>query len=295
MTRATIATISLLVICIPASASEVVREISWSDVSKNGELLSGDVVPATGEGFAEVLRIARDVSDPTTIPILSIDSPGITAPKYALVGQVRYENVEWNAYLEMLNSFSGGGTYFTRTLNEWGPLMRITGSSGWREFKLPFYIDNEAEMPNRLEFNLVQPKQGTVYLSPLRLVQFDRNEDPLANPGEWWTERGGGLVGAILGCFGGLIGCLGGIGGTLAARGRGRWFVHTVLIFMVVTGAALLVVGLVAVGTQQPYHVYYPFLLGGFLFFVLGMVFIPVMRKRYAESELRKMQAMDSA
>jgi len=54
-----------------------------------------------------------------------------------------------------------------------------------------------------------------------------------------------------------------------------------------------LVAGLVALGLGQPYAVYYPLLLfGGILTVVCGGL-LPVIRRRYAEIELRRMTAMD--
>jgi hypothetical protein len=56
-------------------------------------------------------------------------------------------------------------------------------------------------------------------------------------------------------------------------------------------GVLLLLFGLVALAAGQPYAVWYPCLLLGLLLSVLGTVFVFVMRNRYRQVELRKMQA----
>jgi hypothetical protein len=63
---------------------------------------------------------------------------------------------------------------------------------------------------------------------------------------------------------------------------------------MAAAGGIQTILGLVAVGLSQPYHVYYPLLLAGILDLFLGLFFIPVFRNRYAQFELRKMDAMDA-
>ena len=61
-----------------------------------------------------------------------------------------------------------------------------------------------------------------------------------------------------------------------------------------VAGVVCLVLGIVALVLGQPYAVYYPLLLIGVLAAVLGGVGIPVSRQRFAEAELRRMQALDA-
>src|SRR5260370_38705318 len=93
--------------------------------------------------------------------------------------------------------------YFSRTLGESGPMRKITGTSKWREFKLPFDRTGASNAPVRLQFNLVLRGRGTVYLSPVKLVEY-----PGAKSAEraWWTDQAAGWWGGL---GGGLIGCLG--------------------------------------------------------------------------------------
>jgi hypothetical protein len=76
--------------------------------------------------------------------------------------------------------------------------------------------------------------------------------------------------------------------------GIGRRFVLPMLIAASILAGGLLVAGTVALAVGQPYAVYYPLLLGGALCGVLGIVGLVGGRQRYAQAELRRMQALDA-
>jgi hypothetical protein len=70
----------------------------------------------------------------------------------------------------MWNHF-GGKSFFSRTLGDGGPTVKITGSSDWRVFFLPF-SHGQGMKPDRLEVNLVLPGKRTVTIPDVRLVDF---------------------------------------------------------------------------------------------------------------------------
>jgi fucose permease len=61
----------------------------------------------------------------------------------------------------------------------------------------------------------------------------------------------------------------------------------------IVSGLCLLVVGLIALLAKQPYHVWYSFLLSGFLITVILSGLLPAMRNRFIQNEMRQMSAKD--
>ena len=99
----------------------------------------------------------------------------------------------------------------------------------------------------------------------------------------------GGLIGTIIGLTGALVGCSCG----LCVRKGYKKLMYTVFILAITVGVALLVTGLVALCVKQPYHVWYSFLLPGFIGTLLFSILFPVIRKRFIESEMIKMQAND--
>jgi hypothetical protein len=218
-----------------------------------------------------------------TFPLVAIADPVIRGNAYALTGRVRYRGVAGVGFLEMWSVFADGGRYFSRTVAGDGPQARISGDSEWRDFELPFYL-NGSKRPVRLELDLVLPGAGRVWIGPLELTV------PGTASSAWWSDRTGGLIGAVAGS---LIGITGAILGVLIARGRGRRAVLTTMVALSIAGSALLVAGAVALALSQPYAVSFPLILGGM---ILIAVFGPGYhraRRAYEEVELRRMRAMD--
>ena len=108
----------------------------------------------------------------------------------------------------------------------------------------------------------------------------------------WWSEQAMAWIGAIGGGgIGVLCGTLGALGGWLAPRGKGKAVVVPVHGAVVTAGIVSLGAGIAAVSMGQPYHVWYPLLLGGFIMtMVMGGLF-PVVLLRYRQAEQRRLQA----
>jgi hypothetical protein len=219
------------------------------------------------------------------VTVLTIEEPGLKAHRYSVSGQVRYEGVEGTGYLEMWNYFPGGGEYFSRTLADQGPMMKVTGTSTWRPFLIPFDATG-APLPSRLVINVVLPGKGTVDLGPLKLAELDSAAS--FGLGGVTLDRLGGLAGALLGVMGALI-------GTLTSMGRARRFVMGATLALVAVGVASFAAGIFTASQSQTLVGSYPFLLVGFLASVLPLGMLPIIRRRYEEVELRTMRAHDVA
>lgn len=98
------------------------------------------------------------------------------------------------------------------------------------------------------------------------------------------------IPGVAVGVAGAVIGVLTGV---LAPRGRHYQLLHTLYILALAGSVALLIGGVIALATGQPYGVWYGLGLAGLIgVLVFGMTF-GVLRRRYQDSELRKMRAAD--
>jgi len=282
-----------LVLCVLATcaqAADVLREISWASLKQAGALLGGEVRPADASATFEYLELKNTEPVARTLAVFKLDRPGITKSRYAILGEVRYEAVEGTGYLEMWSTFAQKGSFFTRTLDPSGPAQRLSGSSPWRSFALPFDATGAAAPAENLTVNVALPGRGTVYLGPLRLVEYAADENPLAVAGAWWGPRTAGLVGGIVGS---VLGCVGAVIGVLAGRGKGRAVVLGLARGMLVVGVVSLVLGVVALVRAQPYEVFYPLLLVGIVGVVVPASLIRTLRRRYEELELRKITAQD--
>lgn len=109
---------------------------------------------------------------------------------------------------------------------------------------------------------------------------------------EWWSQQDGALIGAIGGSAIGILGALfGSLVGYFAPRGKLKRFIIPSHISLVALGLAILATGAAALILKQPYHVWYPLTLCGFIMtVVLGCLF-PVVSKRYADADRRKLDA----
>jgi hypothetical protein len=109
---------------------------------------------------------------------------------------------------------------------------------------------------------------------------------------EWWSMQEAAWVGAIggslLGILGGTVGAASGI---FAPRGRFRGAIVGSMGALAVIGAAVLIVGVVALSARQPYHVWYPMLLGGGILSLVCGCLLPVILMRYRVAEQRRMDA----
>jgi hypothetical protein len=219
-----------------------------------------------------------------TYALTVFTAPKVAADGYAVSGEVRYDDVQGQAYLEMWSVFADGSRYFSRTLAAGGPQGILTGTSDWRPFGLPFYL-NGAAAPERLEINAVLPGPGTVSVRTVRLGGLDT----LPHVG-WWSDRAAGLVGAI---GGSLIGIFGALMGWLVSKRRARNFTLSAMAVATALGAALLVAGLVALATSQPYSTWFPLLLAGAILVPVFGLNRRTAQRAYAEAELRRMQALD--
>ena len=167
--------------CSAEDKKEVGRQIAkivWLEVDKSGELPKSAKLDKD-EQLGEVVKITRTPDVPQLIEVAKIDKPAATLRAYMLRGKVKFQGVGGEGFLEIWNHFPEPkkGAYFSRTMAETGPLGKLRGDSPWREFILPFSFDDAAyPMPEKIQFNVYLPQNGTVWLSDLELVEFPPSE-----------------------------------------------------------------------------------------------------------------------
>lgn len=273
-------------------SEELLREISWAELKKAGQLPGAEIFSGQPPAPTDQLKIENHQDAPQAVTLLVLDDPGITQAQYAVTGQVRCESVQGKGYLELWSHFPDGSRAFSRTLARSGLLQDLEGSSAWRPFSLPFSLAGRTDRPSRLVVNVVLPGRGTVYLGPLRLAQYADDQDPLRVAGQWWREQTAGMVGGILGS---VLGCLGGLVGGLSGMGKARRLVLGLMATTCALGVVSLAVGVVALICRQPYAVWFPPLMVGVLATVIMGGLLPSVRRRYEELELRRIAAADAS
>src|ERR1043165_2835659 len=84
------------------SAQELLAEYDWQQLAQSGQLLGG--APASIDGRS-ALKIINTNATPLQLQLLKIDKPPISKKLYAIRGEVKYEGVQGEGYLEMWNHF----------------------------------------------------------------------------------------------------------------------------------------------------------------------------------------------
>ena len=279
-----------------SSAQQVLAEYDWRQLAESGQLLGG--VPITMDGRS-ALKIANTNDTPLQLQLLKIPKPSISKKAYAIKGEVKYDDVRGDGYLEMWNFFPPlgpgmpEGQYFSRTLGVGGEMGKLSGTANWRAFMLPFDSTGGSGSPTRLEINVLLPAKGTVYLGPVKLVEYAGSlfGAGMSHPNAWWSDRAAGLIGGI---GGGTIGCLGSLLAWLAWKGLARRFVVVTAWLLIGLGVVSCFAGVVALTLKQPYAVWFPLLLGAAL--LLGIIPFRLRNylKHYEDLELRRMTAIDA-
>lgn len=263
-------------------------ELPLQELLERGQLKAGKIETMPDKSVA--LKVENPGPGPLQVTLFILEEPKITTDFYKIVGDVRYENVAGDGYLEMWNHF-GEQAFFSRTMGEFGPMGKLRGTSDWRPFILPFNATGTKAKPGKLVVNLHLPGKGVVYLRSFKLVQAKLTSAASPQQGAWWSERGAGWIGGIGGA---VIGCLGSFMEMRAKRGRSRAFVLWACRALIGIGAAAMGVGLLALLSQQPYSVWYVLLLMG----VLCVVIFPFRLRRYQDLyrqvELRRMSSLDA-
>ena len=106
----------------------------------------------------------------------------------------------------------------------------------------------------------------------------------------WFDDRTAGLVGGIAGSLAGLWGAtFGCLAGWLVPQCRGQALLRGLLGVGLATGLILAGVGVWALVRDQPYHVWYPFLLLGVLLTGLSGGGLATIHKAYRAAEEQRM------
>lgn len=148
-----------------ASARADHRELPWLAADK---LPKNVKLHAAGK-LAKPAVVEVNASD-TATQILDVADPKAPSHHYMLKGKVKYKGVDKTAYLEMWSHFADDKAYFSRTLGDQGPSMKIEGDSDWRDIAVTF-VSKEDYLPTKLVVNVVLPGEGTIYLTTLTLTK----------------------------------------------------------------------------------------------------------------------------
>jgi hypothetical protein len=290
---------------------KVLRTYDWKDLNVQSTNTNFQIQIVSMDGMS-VLKIENTnnpplgndypICAPLEVSLLKITN-SVIKKTYWVSCELKFENV-WSGLAADTNELTGFANprvirleegalkllaYFSPSASGGDERIKTTdfnfaGTSNWQLYKFAVDRTKFESLPTHLELKLSLPEHGTVYLRPIKLLGT-------ANGSNWWTQEQSGLIGgiggSIIGCFGGLIGCL-------AGMGKARRFVLAMAKIFIALGILSLIVGGIAAATKQPYAVYYPLLLLGFILTVVFSVNLPSIQRRYDELEIRRMTSVDT-
>jgi hypothetical protein len=125
-----------------------------------------------------ILHIGTDSS--LGSPVVRIDADRTIRARLGAVGDIdvenakliyeaalRCENVQGQAYIEMLCWFSDKGEYFSRGLDN-----TVSGTTEWAVHRTPFFLKS-GENPDSVKLNVVIDGSGTVWVSDVKLLRTE--------------------------------------------------------------------------------------------------------------------------
>ena len=184
-----IASATSIIAAEPPPGGRLVLLLHWSEVPPP----AGATVNKAGHEGADTLMIKHTEPKPVNIALWKVENPGVKTKFYALRGKLRYKNVEGTGYLETWNEFAGDEQgqpnirAFSRSLADYGPFSKLSGTSEWRDVFIPFNAEGTKQPLAKLELNLVLAGTGEVEITDLQLIEF-------ADSGAMWGALGPGMA-----------------------------------------------------------------------------------------------------
>jgi len=188
-TLALIASASSIIAAEPPPGGKLVLLLHWRDVP----LPPVATVNKAGHEGADTLLIKHTEAKPASIALWKVENPGVKTKFYALRGKLRHKNVDGTGYLETWNEFPANEQgqpnirAFSRSLAEYGPFSKLSGTSDWRDVSIPFNAEGAKQPLAKLELNLVLAGAGEVEITDLQLIEF-------ADSGAMWGALGPGMA-----------------------------------------------------------------------------------------------------
>ncbi|MBD3234116.1 MAG: hypothetical protein GF315_10385 [candidate division Zixibacteria bacterium] len=100
-----------------------------------------------------------------TIRLIETGDIDVEQARLIYKAQLKTEDFQGQAYLEMLCHFPGKGEFFSRDLQS-----PIRGSTDWVSEETPFYL-RKGENPDNVKLNLVIEGSGTVWIDNIKLLK----------------------------------------------------------------------------------------------------------------------------
>jgi hypothetical protein len=106
-----------------------------------------------------------DSREARTVRLFEVADPGAEECVVTYRAQMKTENVQGRAYLEMWCQLPGGGDYFSKGFHH-----AVKGTNEWASYETPFFL-KKGQRPDLIKLNMVVEGAGTVWLKEIELLQ----------------------------------------------------------------------------------------------------------------------------
>ena len=137
----------------PAGPPRLLRSFSTSDSTINNDSISEE---------ADTFLI--ESKQPQSIPLFEIENPDIEKCILTFRAQLKTENFEGEAYLEMWCRFPGKGEFFSRGIQQ-----ALKGTNDWSTKETPFYL-KRGQQPDLIKLNIAAQGVGSVWAKSIELL-----------------------------------------------------------------------------------------------------------------------------
>lgn len=106
-----------------------------------------------------------ECSEQQTIHLFEVPEPGIDQCLLTYQAELKSQDVQGRAYLEMWCRLPGRGEFFSKGFNN-----AVKGTNNWASYEIPFYL-KRGQKPDLVKLNLAVEGSGTVWIRNVRLLQ----------------------------------------------------------------------------------------------------------------------------
>jgi len=264
--------IGLLFTLMPAAAAEELARFDCEDLTGLQPPSGVELSLVDGqEGKAVAITYAGQ--GPVSVPLYTVPVTGTGKGQLRYSARVRGENVQGQAYLELLCFLGNEGPFFSRALNE--PLK---GTTSWMSSAVPFFIAAD-QTPSHATLGIRFEGPGTVMVDNLALSRYS------------WLNPAA-VLGMLFGLMGGVYGICSGI---LIPRGKGQRFLMGLTYVFLAISLGTLALGAGKYLSSTPDSEAYPFVLVGVIGTVLWGFFLFQTPRLYRLVERERMQAIEAS
>ncbi len=155
----------LLVFGCTSPQEEVIELVRFPADTLDGVISKSEVeldktVSSDGQGALKIVA-----NGPVTVSLFETGDLDVEKARLVYKARLRTENLQGQAYLEMLCSFPGKGEFFSRALQS-----PASGTMDWFTQETPFFLQ-AGENPDNVKLNLVITGKGTVWIDDMHLVK----------------------------------------------------------------------------------------------------------------------------